>query len=160
MISNNNCKVKIIDYENINIRKIREKDLERIYQIENISFKTPYSRRILRFFIKNTYCISILIEKGNIIVGYAMGILKYGVRGHLISIAIDPDYRKMKYGKILLERLLDMFKDNDKKIIHLEVRKTNKVALKLYQNFGFRIIGEKENYYSIGEDAFIMELRF
>lgn len=153
--------MKIIDCENINIRKIRENDLERIYQIENISFKTPYSRRILRFFIKNAYCISILIEKDSkIIVGYAMGILKYGVRGHLISIAIDPKYRKMTYGKLLIERLLDMFKDNDKKIIHLEVRKTNQAALKLYQNFGFRIIGEKENYYSIGEDAFIMELRF
>jgi ribosomal-protein-alanine N-acetyltransferase len=152
--------VEIIDRENINIRKIRENDLERIYQIENISFKTPYSKRILKFFIKNSYTISILIEKKKEIIGYAIGILKYGNRGHLVSIAIDPEYRNLTYGKLLLERMLDMFKDNDKKLIHLEVRKTNQAALKLYQNFGFKIIGEKKDYYSIGEDAFIMELRF
>ena len=139
--------MKIIDNENINIRKILEKDFERIYQIENSSFNTPYSRRILKFFIKNEYCIPILIEKGNIIIGYAIGILKYGGRGHLISLAIDPEYRKKTYGKLLLERLLDMFKDDNKKIIHLEVRKTNQAALKLYQNFGFKIIGEKKDYY-------------
>lgn len=156
----NNCEVKIIDNENINIRKIREKDFEKIYQIENSSFKTPYSRRILKFFIKNAYCIPILIEKGDIIVGYAIGILKYGDKGHLVSIAIDPEYRNLTYGKLLLEELLKTFRENSKKLVQLEVRKTNRAALKLYQNFGFKIIGEKKDYYSRGEDAFIMELRF
>ena len=39
----------------------------------------------------------------------------------------------------------------------LEVRKSNRVAIGMYQSFGFEIVGERKGFYhDNGEDALIM----
>mgnify|MGYP001046107313 CR=1 FL=1 len=43
--------------------------------------------------------------------------------------------------------------------ITLEVRKSNHVAIKLYESFGFKTVTIRENYYPNGESAFMMYLR-
>ena len=40
--------------------------------------------------------------------------------------------------------------------VSLEVRKSNLPAIKLYSDFGFEMMGEREQYYPDGEDALVM----
>ena len=41
--------------------------------------------------------------------------------------------------------------------VHLEVRRNNKSAIKLYQKFGFKIVGVRKDYYKQEkEDALLM----
>jgi len=144
--------------ESIIIRDIKENDIDYIYEIEVLSFNEAYSKSLLYHFIKNLFCLSILIEYNKVIVGYALGLLKFGKIGHIVSIAIHPSYRKLGFGTILLKKLIELFEKNNKTIIQLEVRIDNYEAIKLYQKFNFKIIGIKENYYMDGKDAYFMEL--
>ncbi|MBF0443725.1 MAG: GNAT family N-acetyltransferase, partial [Oligoflexales bacterium] len=44
--------------------------------------------------------------------------------------------------------------------LFLEVRPSNKSALKLYQSFGFIKVSIRKKYYSDGEDALILKREF
>ena len=81
--------------------------------------------------------------------------------GHLVSIAVLKEYRRMGIGSSLLKSTIDAVKNYYKaEAMYLEVRLSNYAAIKFYEKFGFvkaRII---RGYYRDGEDAFVMVLRF
>ena len=63
-------------------------------------------------------------------------------------------------GKYLLEKLLEVLKNNSLNSIFLEVRPSNKKAIDLYSRFGFCIIGRRRGYYPAKynrEDALVMK---
>lgn len=78
-------------------------------------------------------------------------------KGHVISIAVLPQYRRkglgiliMKYGmKKLIEHKVDS--------IYLEVRVSNVAAVEMYKKLGYYIKREFKHYYRDGESAFVME---
>ena len=78
---------------------------------------------------------------------------------HIISIGVRREYRRIGIGKLLLLSLIEMAINNSNSIVTLEVRRSNLVAITLYQKLGFEIVGTRKNYYSNNrEDAFIMTL--
>ena len=78
---------------------------------------------------------------------------------HIISIGVRRGYRKMGIGKLLLHTLIEMTINSDIRILTLEVRRSNSVAINLYQKLGFQIAGTRKKYYSDNrEDALIMTL--
>ena len=78
---------------------------------------------------------------------------------HIISIGVRRDYRRIGIGKLLLLSLMEMASNNSNSIVTLEVRKSNLVAITLYQKLGFEIVGTRKNYYFDNrEDALIMTL--
>ena len=54
----------------------------------------------------------------------------------------------------ILERIFDFFGDYER--AYLEVRETNRVAIHLYETFGFKIAHYRKSYYTNGEDALVM----
>lgn len=57
------------------------------------------------------------------------------------------------YGQILFKYALDYLKNY---IITLEVRVSNKVAIHIYEKYGFKTVTVRKNYYSNNEDALLM----
>ena len=57
------------------------------------------------------------------------------------------------YGQILFKYAMDYLKDY---IITLEVRKSNSVAIHIYEKYGFKTVTIRKNYYSNNEDALLM----
>ena len=57
------------------------------------------------------------------------------------------------YGQILFKYAMDYLKDY---IITLEVRKSNSIAIHIYEKFGFKTVTIRKNYYSNNEDALLM----
>ena len=57
------------------------------------------------------------------------------------------------YGQILFKYALDYLKNY---IITLEVRVSNKVAIHIYEKYGFKTVTIRKNYYSNNEDALLM----
>ncbi|MHA1230471.1 MAG: ribosomal protein S18-alanine N-acetyltransferase [Candidatus Helarchaeota archaeon] len=129
-----------------------------MHEIEYLSFKEPYSEKLLKFFIESSFCLSYLVENKDDIIGFAIGLLKIDKRGHVVSIAVHPAYRNLGYGQILLNKLIESFKKYDIKRINLEVRVSNEHAINLYKKFNFKIVRIKKQYYTDGEDAYLMEL--
>lgn len=80
--------------------------------------------------------------------------------GHLVSIAVLKQYRGRGIGKALLRETINVMESvYDVDAIYLEVRVSNKTAIRLYEKFGFRKARIAYKYYRDGEDAYIMVKR-
>lgn len=75
---------------------------------------------------------------------------------HITVLGIDPRYQRRGLGQWLLIQLLEESCQQGLKRATLEVRPSNPVALKLYQSFGFEVLGHRKHYYPDGEDALIL----
>jgi ribosomal-protein-alanine N-acetyltransferase len=137
------------------IRPFTFSDLDLILQIERQSFpKSPYDRATfvnLHYLYPETFWVyvdSMLDLREGQIVGYIV----FTNEGHIISIAVYPQYRRRGIGKELLQKAINTL---HRKKVWAEVRKSNQGAQAFYFHMGFQITGEIPNYYG-NEDALIV----
>ena len=140
----------------VEIRNVKESDLEKVYEIERISFKEPYTKTLLLIYSKICNDTFLVLEDTNEILGYIIGLVKWRILGHIISLAIHPKHRRKGYAKVLINELLKRFKKHGVKVVRLEVRVSNKHAINLYLKIGFKIAYTLKNFYLDGEDAYVM----
>jgi ribosomal-protein-alanine N-acetyltransferase len=89
------------------------------------------------------------------VVGYA-GLQVILDEGHIMNLAVHPDYRGRGIAELLL---LHQFAESLRRgalKLTLEVRPSNLPAQQLYLKYGFSEAGRRRRYYSDGEDAIIM----
>jgi [ribosomal protein S18]-alanine N-acetyltransferase len=138
------------------IRRFSFADLDRILEIERQAFpKSPYDLdTFLNLYWLYPETFWVYVERTH---GWENGqILAYIVfarDGHIISIAVDPAWRRRGTGKLLLERAINHPRI---KKLRAEVRVSNKGAQAFYDKLGFRVAGVVSNYYG-DEDALIVE---
>ena len=139
------------------VRKFRPTDLKRVYEIESMSFDQSYGIQIFQQLYEMG--IGFLVaEDDGYVVGYVMFWLKYENQGHIISLAVDKNYRRKGYGTELLARAIGvLFLITD--TIYLEVRASNRGALEFYRQFNFTVDRVVPNYYESGEDAVVLFLK-
>ena len=65
----------------------------------------------------------------------------------VLTFAVDPSRRREGVGRTLLERHISNLERGGARLVFLEVGADNVAALALYDRFGFKIIGRRENYY-------------
>lgn len=134
-----------------NIRKIKTSDMPMIKEIENSSFpKTPYD--ILTFI---AYWISypdsfLVYDDGGGEVEVKGYIIFDPYDGHIISIAVDKEFRRMGIGSKLVDEVL---KRAGK--AYVEVRESNEEAIEFYGSLGFEKVDRVPQYY-VTEGALIM----
>lgn len=140
----------------ITVRTANENDLEEIFRIEKLSFKEPYPKSLLYIYLKLSGDLFLVVEDRGKVIGYIIGLIKHSIIGHIISLAIDPEYRRKGYGSYLLTALLDKLEKLGARIVRLEVRVSNKTAIRLYLKHGFKIAYTLKNFYLDGENAYVM----
>ena len=80
--------------------------------------------------------------------------------GQITNIATHPDFRRMGYGRAIVEALIKYAKNNHLDSISLEVRESNKAAIALYGDLGFKVEGRRKDFYTKPtEAALVMVLR-
>jgi len=62
-----------------------------------------------------------------------------GRRGYVHHLAVDPDYQKKGYGKMIMDELIERFRKLGAHKIHLSIEKYNKEVVVFYQNHGWEI---------------------
>ena len=133
-------------------------DFKMIMEIENQAFIEPYTFDLyLHDFTQHPFSeyYKLLIDAK--ICGYC-GIWVIDNTSQITTIAINPSLQRLGYGKKLLDYIIKVLKKRKVTIITLEVRITNKGAIKMYQKFGFYKVAIRKHYYENGEDAFLMKL--
>lgn len=138
------------------IREFRRPDIKRVLEIEQKSFKDPYPVNIL-LDIYNLGAGFLVAQQDNIIVGYIIFWIRFEGEGHIISIAVDENYRRKEVGSKLVDMALEIFKRYNIALIKLEVRISNKGAIIFYKERGFIEKKVLKNYYEDYEDAVLME---
>ncbi len=140
------------------IRQARLFDLPEIMNIERLSFKETYPRGVFILFLENNPDTFLVAEYNRKVVGYVMAYLKPDLEGHVMSIAVHPNYRGNGIGSTLMSEVIGRLFRLGAKYVGLEVRVSNERAIKLYERFGFIKAKRIMAYYSDGEDAYYMIL--
>ncbi len=62
-----------------------------------------------------------------------------GRRGYVHHLAVDPDYQKMGYGKMIMDELIELFRNLKVHKLHLFIEKTNRNVVEFYNKLGWEI---------------------
>jgi [ribosomal protein S18]-alanine N-acetyltransferase len=137
-----------------------ERDLETVLAIETASFSHPWTRRHFLDEIASPFGIPLVaIGPDCCIAGYLC--LKLVLdEAEILDVAVDGSLRGNGVGRTLVERALNLCREQKAALVALEVRAGNQAAIALYRRFGFRDSGLRKRYYEDGEDAILMDYTF
>lgn len=138
-------------------KEILEASLHDIYlieEMENANFDTPWSAESIAMEIENGFSTSVFLREDDQVIGY-MNFWDIDNSLELNRICISEEYRGQGKAKFMMDYLLSQALERGSDRIILEVASDNESAIKLYDNFGFRQIHLRENYYENGADALI-----
>ena len=141
------------------INEMKVEDLPEIVAIETASFETPWSETLFYNEIFKAIGVSRVARINGRVAGYLCANMIID-EGHILNLAVHPDYRGRGIASRLLKHMIDDMRDSNCRSIFLEVRTSNENALKMYAKFGFTHLGTRKAYYvSPVEDAVVMVLR-
>jgi ribosomal-protein-alanine N-acetyltransferase len=135
---------------------MHEQDIPSVAQIEQNSFPTPWSTNSFFSEIHKSRSIAKVAVLDGTVIGYicAEHVLD---EGHILNLAVHPDYRRMRIAECLVKNIVEALKLKKCRFLYLEVRASNLTAQRLYKGLSFKFIGVRKNYYlAPEEDAAIM----
>ena len=80
----------------------------------------------------------VIDEITNITYAHCISIIDCNGKGELESIYVDKDLRGMSFGKKLMNRSIEWFKENNIDEFAIEVAVGNEEVLNFYENFGYK----------------------
>jgi ribosomal-protein-alanine N-acetyltransferase len=140
------------------LRDLVPEDLPQVLTIEQASFSTPWRRNTFEGLLRRGDADLIGATAEGKLVGYAITwtILDQAELG---NVAVAPDARRRGVGRMLVEAALRRVRRRGARECFLEVRESNVVARRLYEELGFTAIGRRRRYYaSPVEDALVMRV--
>ena len=100
-------------------------------------------------------CLGLIdIDKKNNLLGFCTSWLVLD-EFQITSIAVDPLYQRKGLGKLILSDLIKRSKFHRVNQINLEVKDTNQPAIAFYKSMGFKIEGQRSNFYRDGSNALV-----
>ena len=139
----------------VEVRPLRYTDLPKVIAIERRVFPTPWSLAMFVLELSKPSGICLAAVRSGKLVGY-MICSRYDTVWHLMNLAIRPDRQRMGIATALLAELYERVDDEEARFT-LEVRRSNSVAISLYERESFRAAGVRRRYYQDnGEDALVM----
>lgn len=139
------------------VRKFKPNDLKRVFEIENMSFNQSYGIRMFQQLYEMGVGFLVAEEEGYVI-GYVLFWRKYENQGHIISIAVDKNYRRTGAGTQLLVKAIFILSLLKIDTIYLEVNENNVGAVEFYKKFNFKVDRIVPGYYENGDGAMLMYL--
>jgi len=152
--------------ETFTVRLFKSTDLDQIISINHECLPENYTT----FFFMDLYErypeTFIVVEHDGKIVGYIMCRIETGLssleklgnprKGHVISIAVLPKYRRQGIATALMQEAMKNMVHYKVKECYLEVRASNNEATTLYKKLRLKISRTIREYYMDGEDAHVM----
>lgn len=141
----------------IRVRDMQKRDIERVFEIEKLSFRSPWSKASLQGELKNNLAHYLVLEnEEKCIIAYG-GMWILFDEAHITNIAVHPDFRGNGFSKILMLSLMKTALLFGAEQMTLEVREHNVIAQSLYAALDFTEQGKRKKYYSdTGEDALLL----
>ena len=128
-------------------------------EIHGESFETWWSETAFSEMLAVPGTSAILVSNQNNPLGFVL-FRKAADEAEILTICTRPAFRQKGHGKLLMQHLESVLKQDDVKSLFIEVAVSNYAALALYASNGFEKAGTRKNYYERGdgshEDALIM----
>lgn len=147
---------------NLFFRPMLSTDLNEIKKMDKLAFTNPWPENAFKYELENNPNARLWIVENSEqkdIIGYAVIWIVLD-EAHLGTFAINPAFEGKGIGKKFLAMICSQLIFENIQHIFLEVRKSNFKAIRLYENLGFEIDGERKNYYhDNGETAILMSAK-
>lgn len=134
-------------------------DLPEVLVIENDVYPYPWTRGNFLDSMYSGYQTWTLREDSGALAGYFLLMLAVD-EAHLLNISVRRDLHGHGVGRMQLDKVAALSKENRMHSVLLEVRPSNHRALAVYQRYGFVQIGQRKGYYpgadGTREDAIVM----
>jgi len=147
----------------VQVRRLSYPDLPNVIAIERRVFPTPWSLAmfVLELSKQSGICLAATVAEpgagaaGRRLVGYLI-CSRYDTVWHVMNVAVDSEHQRRGLASAMLAELYERVGDSHARFT-LEVRRSNSVAIHLYEREGFRAAGLRRRYYQDnGEDALVM----
>ena len=137
------------------IRPLGYPDLPQVIAIERRVFPTPWSLAMFVLELSKQSGVCLAALRDGRLIGYVI-CSRYDTVWHIMNIAVDAGQQRQGIASALLAELYERV-DDERARYTLEVRRSNAVAIHLYEREGFRAAGTRRRYYQDnGEDALVM----
>ena len=109
----------------------------------------------VRHHIKDKDTMVLIASRDDEIAGFA--IMRFGDdQAHLFLLAVQPHFRRTGIGRSMMPWLEESCRTAGIQEVRLEVRSSNRAAMRFYQRLGYRYLGKVAGYYGRRESAAIM----
>jgi len=150
--------------ETIEIRLMRIEDIPQAKEIDRISFSIPWPEKAFEYELKHNPRSLLWVAEITKADGekQIIGVLVLWLileEAHIATLSVHPDYRNQGIATQMLRAALERAVRENCTEATLEVRESNVIAQKLYETFGFVVVGRRRKYYKdTNEDALIMTI--
>lgn len=143
----------------IYIEELQIDDLEEVMQVEGErKDREGWTKEGYFSFLIREDTLFLAVKEDGHLLGYC-GILLLVWEGEILNISIKKSRRGQGLGRCLLEEAVKKCREKKLRDLYLEVRKSNRAAIHLYERLNFKKMGIRPNYYSHPiEDAVLMKL--
>jgi len=141
------------------IRPLTEKHIKEVLRLNVRCFKNGenYTKHTFSYLLNEPNTLSYkAVTADNEIVGFVFVMINANGAAHLTTIGVAPEHRRRRLAERLLDHMDNALKKRGLTTVMLEVRVGNIPAQNLYRRVGYTVVQRIENYYSNGEDCFLM----
>lgn len=135
--------------------------LDDVLALECSAYSHPWSRGNFADSVKAGYQAQMLVADDTLL-GYFVA-MKGVDEVHLLNITVAPAHHGQGWGRAMLEALALWSRGQGAQWLWLEVRVSNARAQRIYEQNGFRRVGDRRNYYpadgGLREDAVVMSMK-
>ena len=162
---------KDIDISKITWRTFEnEEDLANVMRMMTRDLSEPYPIYTYRYFVQQWPHLCLFAYIDDALVGCIVSKLdehkkkttKPGTkgrnRGYIAMLSVEPEFRKIGIGRLLIKKSIDIMINDGADEIMLETEVCNLSALRLYESFGFIRDKRLSAYYLNGNDAYKLKL--
>jgi ribosomal-protein-alanine N-acetyltransferase len=138
-----------------------EARLDEVVHFERLVYQHPWTRANFSDSLHSGYQAQLLVADGRLL-GYFVA-MKGVDEVHLLNITVAPEHQGQGWGRLILDALALWSRVQDAQWLWLEVRASNTRAQRIYEEHGYRRVGERKSYYPAAagrrENAVVMSLK-
>jgi ribosomal-protein-alanine N-acetyltransferase len=161
--------ISLTELQGYVVRQAEPTDIPQIMRINQETLPENYPEHFFREIQDRFPKAFFVVETEGTLLGYIMcrmegGVSNFGLRwvrrGHIVSVAVLPPYRRQGLAtQLIQESTKALATEYNAKEVILEVRITNHPAIILYEKLGFHRIRTLNAYYRNGENAQLMAIQ-
>lgn len=145
----------------VTLRPMTLADIDEVMVVEQAAYAFAWTRGNVVDSLLAGHRTELLRDAQDELLGYS--IASWGVEEmHLLNLTVAPPWQGRGHALVLLDALVRDARNAGARQLWLEVRPSNERAQRLYERYGFRVVGVRRGYYPAPggqrEDARVMRL--
>ncbi len=113
-------------------------DIIELWRITGICVGSSDSKEELARMSRQNPDLFLMGKVSDVIIGVVIGGFD-GRRGYVHHLAVDPNYQKNGYGKLLMNELITRFRQEGVHKVHLFIEKRNNEVVDFYRSLGWEV---------------------